>query len=263
MNYCDCKVCPGKTCLGLPKDEYSYKHVKEITELLAASPAVVTLLVGPQKTPIACHRALLSFYSEFFNVMLFGNFSEAGKAEVDLPEEDDTLIQTFVAWLYTGNLEAVHGDPQAMSDKESNSPAMMQLWVLGDKLLSNRFMNDVMRLIYRNYAVHYVSPEAAEYVYMSTVPESKLKLFMRDLLLAEPPFSRKDFKTAEQAVEWKKEWIALFAKGGELVQDCMVTGFHDYELTWCVPYKQQDQCRYLVEETGMTPEEWIAKKVKL
>jgi hypothetical protein len=57
---------------------------------------MITLLVGPQKTRITCHKALLGYFSSFFGATLYEGFVESSKNEVELPEDDEQQARDFV-----------------------------------------------------------------------------------------------------------------------------------------------------------------------
>jgi hypothetical protein len=80
----------------------------------------MTLLVGQSKTKFTCHKALLGYFSEFFDAACYGLFVEAELATIELPEETKEQISTFIAWVYSGHLQS-NLSPQ-------------EIWVLADKL---------------------------------------------------------------------------------------------------------------------------------
>ena len=55
-----------------------------------------TLIVGPQKTAIKCHRALLGYYSGLFDGALYGGFTEGSMSKMNIPEDLETHVRAFV-----------------------------------------------------------------------------------------------------------------------------------------------------------------------
>lgn len=54
------------------------------------------LILGANKTRIACHKILPCFFSYFFDSALNGSFPEVGKPEMELPDDDEDAVRAFV-----------------------------------------------------------------------------------------------------------------------------------------------------------------------
>ena len=63
----------------------------------------VSVLVGPKKKEFSIHKGLICAQSEFFKAATMGNFKES-KGIVTLPDQDISVFQYFVHWLYRGTL---------------------------------------------------------------------------------------------------------------------------------------------------------------
>lgn len=61
----------------------------------------VTLLVGPDKTPIVALEDYLCTV-KFFEAALRGGFKEASTGVIELPEEDPAVVADFLGWLIRG-----------------------------------------------------------------------------------------------------------------------------------------------------------------
>jgi len=84
---------------------------------------LASIVIGSDR--ITCHKALLAFYSEFFDGAFCGNFIEVEKAEIILDDISVEEIKAYIGWLYTSQVKS------SLSPKE--------LWVLGDRLISPKF----------------------------------------------------------------------------------------------------------------------------
>lgn len=175
-----------------------------------------------------CHKALLGFYSHFFEGMLYGNFSESTQKEIELPDHEEDTMRAFVTWIYTGNIRTCNvsiGDPWRI-ENPSFKEMPERLWVLGDQLLAPTFTNDSMELLRRRYFSFSLPAIAAGYVYATTLPESKLRLFVKAVIDHEGPLQTNGENIPGDAEE---AWTAELSKGGELTRDCVSAIFHAYE----------------------------------
>jgi hypothetical protein len=103
---------------------------------IVSCPEVVALIVGPEKSRVADHKALLGFKSEYLDALLFGGFTSNAKQEIDMENELPEAISIFVSWAYTGRIsDSCRIPPEA-------------LWIMGDRLRSPGFMNDAMHQIF-------------------------------------------------------------------------------------------------------------------
>lgn len=122
--------------------------------------------------------------------MLFGSFSEAGKDEIELPEDNEDDVRAFVNWTYTGNVGTCHKDLY-VRDVFTPEPVdiVVKFWILADKFLAPELSNDAMKCIMGWYNYEWLSAETAEFVYAHTPRESPLRLFIRDFIISEGPFN--------------------------------------------------------------------------
>ena len=113
-----------------------------------ASSKVVTILVGPAKTPFTIHKDLLCAHSPFFEKCLKSSFLERQRDEVELPEDSPEVFEHFVNWIY-------REDVFEPTDETSVDLAI-HTYVFADKLcmpaLKNRLMTKI-RVYYRSNAV--------------------------------------------------------------------------------------------------------------
>jgi len=91
---------------------------------MGSCPEQVSIIVSSDQK-ITCHKALLAFYSEFFDASFYGGFVEAERGEVELQDVNFEHLKAYVGWIYTGTIES--------------EVSAEELWVLGDRLLSPEF----------------------------------------------------------------------------------------------------------------------------
>ncbi|KAJ4378440.1 hypothetical protein N0V86_006143 [Didymella sp. IMI 355093] len=107
----------------------------------ASDSQFVTVLVGPEKKPFVVHRDLLIYHSDFFRAALTSNFEEAKNKNVTLPDDEPTIFEFFVHWLYHKELPTTDNAPtELLKDWETDDCAdslkvdnIIYLYVLGDK----------------------------------------------------------------------------------------------------------------------------------
>lgn len=66
----------------------------------AADASFATIIIGKEEKKFVVHEHLLTHYSDFFRAALTGDFKEAEDKIVRLEEEDPTVFEFFVHWLY-------------------------------------------------------------------------------------------------------------------------------------------------------------------
>jgi hypothetical protein len=212
----------------------------------------VTLIVGPARTLITCHRALLGYFAEFFDATLFGGFVEAASTTLELPEDAVEDIAAFVAWAYTGQI---------------TSPRLKELWLLGQRLQSPKLSNECMRKMFIKYSM-WIEAEVVRYVYQNTMKGSKLRQFIKDLIVTRGPLSEQCVEEYEEYDEemmnsFQEDWKTLIKEGGDLVFDIVQDGSFfcrkDYKH---YPYFKDNQHKYLFEVTGRPVEDILAGKMR-
>lgn len=222
----------------------------------------VTFIVGPDKQRMSCHRALLGYYSRYFDGMLFGTFPEARKDEIELDEDPDH-VSAFIKWCYSGHTgdlfkdDAVFDPDLTTEPNEDCTMPAAPLWIFADRIMATSFANAAMSLCRSYCADHYITASAVEHVYANTLSSHKLRTFVRDTVIAEGPLHKKQEKNYDQKV-----WVILLARGGDLVTDCIMEGFNkdaedvpEDELPWA----QRNEHKYLEVEDQISVAEWIEK----
>ena len=99
---------------------------------------IVTLIVGPSKTPFYVDKSLLCECVDFFNKAFNGDFKEAKASRMDLPDDKPPTIQNFLMWLYS---------EQSIHDifREWHLPAegLLELFMLAEKWTLKELQEDV------------------------------------------------------------------------------------------------------------------------
>lgn len=190
---------------------------------------------------IYCHKILSGYFSTFLDVTCYGSFRESAENKIKLPEEDPQLIQIFISWMYSGHI-VYHTN----IDKDPEPLTLLRLWVLGDGLGALEFANAVMNRIFQHYSLMDLLIDEVEYVYQNTLPNSKLREFVREMLRIEGPFS----KIRYDVPEWSDKWFTLYSQSGDLVQDFFqdtVCGEGDWSDAVEPPHISKDEMKYLME----------------
>ncbi|TVY31576.1 hypothetical protein LOCC1_G008846 [Lachnellula occidentalis] len=213
------------------------KHTDEVSH-------IITLVVGPQQTKLRCHKVLLGFKSEYFDAACFGNFVSSETDGLKMANDDPKTISAFVSWLYTGRIPSTCGVHPTV------------LWVLGDRLRSSGFTNTAMHFIFAEYAKTYFQADTAEYIYDNTSSSSKLRTFVRDLILNEGPLS------GSYASGPENSWRELIRQGGDLVLDIALEGsfFCNDSEPEDRPYYPDNQSKYLEPITTRPIEDFLEGK---
>ncbi|RDL40621.1 uncharacterized protein BP5553_00600 [Venustampulla echinocandica] len=215
------------------RDVRKGRHESNVLYLLQSRPTeMITLVIGAKEEKVPCHMALLGFYSEFFDAALYGDFPTP--QEIGLPDESLEEVNVFVSWMYTGQIF-----PGLVCDES--------LWILGDKLRSQYFANDIMHLLISKYANlppdsgHYIEAATADMVYSNTTSGSKLRKFVKEVILVEGPLSIDN----SGGQKFKEDWKALIARGGDLVTDIALEGSFYNEDFGEGPWYPSNQEKYL------------------
>ncbi|TVY65576.1 hypothetical protein LSUE1_G009173 [Lachnellula suecica] len=214
LNCCVCKVCKLNNDYQTEDAEQCQRiarileHNEEVSRIIVECPDIATIVVGPLRIEIKCHKSLLAFKSEYFDAAFFGNFASSQTCITYMEDDDPTELSVFVAWLYTGRIPA----------SCLISPAF--LWVLGDKLRSPGFANEAMYFLFEDFKDDIMTPGTAEYVYANTSTGSKLRAVVKDVILNEGPFYPY-FALSDAELEG---WKDLIRQKNDLVVDISLEG---------------------------------------
>ena len=139
---------------------------------------IVKVIVGPQKVTFDVHSGLLREKSDYFRACLQGNFSEALKGEVRLPETKPEAFQYYAKLLYTGDLAPFNFD----IDKDIIFRSMIDVYALGDRLLCHGIQNRSIDMVQEICVISDLSIGRIFYAAKIIEPRSKLMQFLIEKL---------------------------------------------------------------------------------
>ncbi|KAL8890625.1 MAG: hypothetical protein Q9215_002271 [Flavoplaca cf. flavocitrina] len=139
---------------------------------------VVTILVGPEKTPFRIHKGLLCSKSEYFRAALEGFFKESTEKSVHLRDEDPGIFQFYATWIYSQKLVV------GFTQRQLSMDVCCRLYVLADKLGSDDVQNLAIDLIHERCTRSYdddINSSIVNFVYDNTLPDSRLRAILIDI----------------------------------------------------------------------------------
>ncbi|KAK0129626.1 hypothetical protein ONS96_000190 [Cadophora gregata f. sp. sojae] len=263
---CKCSYCQyqeGEIC---QRKWRMQEHGRKVTCIVSECPEIVNILVSPNEDLMTCHRAVLCFYSEFFDAAFYGGLKEATEGVIRLPEESKIQVAAFLGWVYSGQ---IHSEESAE-----------ELWMLGDRLRSPEFANEAMYFMMDMYGAssveggRWLSPASLELAFSGTMDGSKLQLFARDLMKTHGPLCPRavdEEACFDSSKAYEKDWHEFINKGGELavIMATEVGFFHDYmefesdaqsEPAKAAPYEAPNHVKYMLTVTSRALEEFVQGK---
>lgn len=219
-----------------------------------ASSELVQLVVSADALELTCHKALLGYFSAFFDAAFYGDLQEAHTNKIYLPEESVDEVRAFVAWIYSGHIES-QVNPE-------------QLWVLGDKFQSPLFSNEVMHTMFRIYddSIRYpganLRAEAAEIVDKRTSMKSKLREFVVDYIISHGPLRPELMGDMDKGTDYELDWRNFIRGGGDFVLElaCTTSFIHDTTEYFISPYYSENHDKYLVPVESRPIKDFIQGK---
>ena len=127
----------------------------------------VKVIVGTetQKT-WSLPKKLLAHVSPFFDAALKGSWVEATSNNITLPEDNPVVFETFVHWIYIGNM-----NPGSRIDV----PMYIGAWTLGDKLGCPAFQDYAMLQLLFLHEDAFVEPKTVQLAYEGSMAGSRLR----------------------------------------------------------------------------------------
>lgn len=121
------------------------------------------------------HKETLCDISPYFKAALEGNFKEAQKHVIEMPEDDVKVFQVFRTWLYTGKFQLAE-DRVDHTWKILSWEVLVGLYMFGECRLIRELLNPVMDLlIQKPEAPTEVPVHLAPYIYENTCDVSRLR----------------------------------------------------------------------------------------
>ena len=185
------------------------------------------ILVGNQRKKYVLHKDMLCHSSAYFAAALNSNFEEAVKQTVVLPEADPTTFSMFSHWVYSRDFARLqkylsiraygccilwvfadaHGVPQLQNQIIEHWCGLAQLWDL------EPWAEEHLKIL----RCDIVDPLLIEYAYNNTVPGSKLRRFICDLVRTVDYARKGSFESAyggQRPAEFMREMLNLVMERG-------------------------------------------------
>lgn len=146
-----------------------------------ADVATVTLVVGETKTAFHVHEADLFEASPFFEAAFTSDFRESSERIMTLPEDDDSIFELFVDWLYRQRYDI----PPTPNESETDYDRFMQpvkLFVLADKYGVRSLKNLIVSQMFLAFKRDKSSPslDSMAYVYEHTSQNATIRKLLTD-----------------------------------------------------------------------------------
>ena len=154
-----------------------YWYDGPLTSSRWAGVATVTLLVGEAKTTFQVHEAALFEASSFFKAAFTSMFRESSERTMTLPEDDESVFESFVDWLYHGRY-----DIPRRSEVAEIFLRPVQLFVLADKYgvpdLKSLVLDQMFKLI--KWTASRPSLDTVAYAYGHTFQNAAIRKLLVD-----------------------------------------------------------------------------------
>jgi hypothetical protein len=126
------------------------------------------------------HKETLCKNSPYFKAALEGNFKEARKRVIEMPEDNVEVFQVFRTWLYTGGFQLVE-DSCNHTWKTLSWEILVGLYIFGECRLIRELLNPVMDLLIKKPEAPIEVPvHLAPYIYENTCDISRLRQWIRN-----------------------------------------------------------------------------------
>ena len=126
---------------------------------------------GLKKKTFKVHRGILCYYSAYFEAALKGKFAEAKTGVIELEEEDVTIFEHFIVWLYSRRFKR-------SSDDQENFYVICKLWLFGDRRQIPLLSNTMIDALREEIVAQWLVPTAQLHlIFESTTAQSNLRKF--------------------------------------------------------------------------------------
>ena len=111
----------------------------------------MTITVGASKEPFHVHESILCNSSLFFKTALSGPWNESKEHNFKLPEDDPELFALYLHWLCFAQISVMIEEDAAKEEAVEHRYKvyhnLVDAYVLGDKLLDDKFQNSAIDAI--------------------------------------------------------------------------------------------------------------------
>ncbi|KAK4540190.1 hypothetical protein LTR36_009688 [Oleoguttula mirabilis] len=158
---------------------------------------VVIVGEGSDSKSFSVHKGVACFHSGFFRAATKSCYKEGKEGVIELPDEEVDVVEQFVKWLYTRQVDKPVEHHAAFL-------AMSKLWTFSDRrdvpLLANTMVDAMRDVIFRTRKL---PTQALHYIYENTTPNSELRRFVIDLIARTASTDR--IMTDENRDRWPQE----------------------------------------------------------
>lgn len=150
----------------------------------------VTLIVGKNRESFNVHLDLLCNTSSFFKAAFLGDFKENSEKTMQLPEDDESIFELFVDWLYYQRYEMLPEEEDNDNDNNDDDDdkrflQAFQLFVFADKYEVSKLKSLVVETLFvdgRPTELRATGPsiDSIAYAYEHTTQESGLRKLLAD-----------------------------------------------------------------------------------
>lgn len=137
---------------------------------------MVTLLVGESEKPFYVHLDLLCDASEFFRAAFKGNFQESSEKTMRLPEDDESIFELFVDWLYYQRYDD-HDRGKGWADKSDQE---VRFFVFADKYQVSKLKRLIIGKIFAGASGRGPALSLVSWAYEHTTRDSGLRKLLAD-----------------------------------------------------------------------------------
>jgi hypothetical protein len=198
-------------------------------------------------------KAILSFYSGYFDAALNGRFREAADG-VSLTTEDPPTFEIFLHWINTRRFYESTLDPVILLGYDT----MAKLWVFGDAQDVPLLQNETIDTFHQKLKCTHNRPDidTIDYIWSNTPPNAKLRVLIVDLfsLVLEKPhmdaMRRQMERTTGKFSQASEEWYQDETDIDEYMDEYLNARRNPRPGQWA-PY-ESDPCRWHVHEAGVT-----------
>ena len=146
-----------------------------------ASP-IVTLRVGPEKTILTAHKAILVQSKFFASCLGEGRFEEGSKNEIDCPEDAPEDMLAIVRYLYTGHYLDNGPCSWCTDDVTQHIAGLIHLYAIADKYCIDDMCEKLLRTASNSLQVSTISWSYLDRMKQAGLQGSKMwKVFVRGL----------------------------------------------------------------------------------
>ena len=128
------------------------------------------------------HKEFAVYHSPVLKAAFNSDFIEGQTQTYTLKEPSEITGRLLVHWLYFQQLDIIDHDDWELNGDSDEDLALMQLWILADKLIIPRLQNEVTRKMHQlALDEKYVPRNSLPYLYENTPKDSLLRRFVVDL----------------------------------------------------------------------------------